>query len=135
MIEQRSGCIINTTSAQAILAVEGFSAYGSAKAAVITISRVAALENARYGIRVNALCPGSVQSRSWDQYADTLDVDDYVAQIPQRRVGRSEELADAALFLASPMASYVNGTVLIVDGGMSARTSLPRASPRKPKPA
>jgi NAD(P)-dependent dehydrogenase (short-subunit alcohol dehydrogenase family) len=135
MIEQRRGSIINTTSAQALVAVEGFSAYGAAKAGVINITKVAALENAKRGVRVNALCPGSIHSRSFDDYALTLGtgIAEYEAQIPQGRVGEPEEVANVALFLASPLASYVNGAVFVVDGGVSARIALPRDT--RPRPA
>jgi NAD(P)-dependent dehydrogenase (short-subunit alcohol dehydrogenase family) len=128
MIGQGAGSIINTTSAQALVAVEGFAAYGAAKAAVINITRVAALENGRRGVRVNALCPGSIHSRAFDEFATTLNsgLAEYEAQIPQGRVGEPQELANAALFLASPLSSYVNGSVLVVDGGVSARIALPR---------
>jgi NAD(P)-dependent dehydrogenase (short-subunit alcohol dehydrogenase family) len=136
MIAQGSGSIINTTSAQALVAVEGFAAYGAAKAGVINMTRVAALENGRRGIRVNALCPGSVHSRAFDEFATTLNsgLAEYEAQIPQGRIGQPQELANAALFLASPLSSYVNGSVLVVDGGVSARIALPRDTrPRGPR--
>jgi meso-butanediol dehydrogenase / (S,S)-butanediol dehydrogenase / diacetyl reductase len=127
MVPQRRGSIINTTSSSGLSGARMLGAYGAAKAGVAQLTRVAALENAQYGVRVNAVCPGVIETRPSmafiDAYPGGRPV--YEAQIPQRRVGQPEELANVALFLASDEASYVNGAEFVVDGGVAARIALP----------
>ena len=127
MIGQGSGSIISTTSSSGLGGAARFGAYGAAKAAVENLTRVAAVENARHGVRVNTICPGTVESRAAGAWLDSLPGGrrSYEAQIPQRRVGLAEEVANVAVFLASDEASYVNGATFVVDGGVAARIALP----------
>jgi 3-oxoacyl-[acyl-carrier protein] reductase len=93
-------------------------AYGAAKAAVLSLVRGLALEWAEFGIRVNAVAPGSI---STPISPSALDAERDRRAVPFARRGRPEEIGSAVLFLLSDMASYVTGQCLAVDGGMSAK--------------
>lgn len=115
--------VILTTSWLAKIGMPGSSALAMTKAALRALVRVAAAELAPQSIRVNALCPGAIETPLWGKLGlppDTLRAtgEAITAQIPLRRWGRAEELARAALFLASPASSYVTGVELDVDGGL-----------------
>jgi len=127
MVPQGSGSIINTTSSSGLAGARSLAAYGAAKAGVTNLTRVAAVENARFGVRVNALCPGSVRSRANDGFFAGFPGGEatYAAQIPQKRIGEAAEIAAVAAFLGSDEASYVNGTTFVADGGVAARIALP----------
>ena len=118
MMRQKSGNIINLSSSAAIEANEGRTAYAASKSALITSTQVLSKELAGCGIRVNAIAPGltqtdmMVESTPEDILANTLQ------RISMKRVGRPEEIANTALFLASDLSSYMTGQVLRVDGGM-----------------
>jgi 3-oxoacyl-[acyl-carrier protein] reductase len=121
MVPQRRGCILTTSSGAGLGAVHGLSAYGAAKAAVIQLMRSVALEYGPLGIRANAICPGSMETPQLRAWLDTQPGGDRLAAgIPLRRLGFPEEIANAALFLASDEASYVTGATLVVDGGTAA---------------
>jgi meso-butanediol dehydrogenase / (S,S)-butanediol dehydrogenase / diacetyl reductase len=127
MREQGSGSIVNTASISGTAGDYGMSAYNAAKAGVINLSRAAALENAKYGIRVNCVCPGAINTRV-SQLLGGDDVEGFkrrLAQNPIGRIGEPEEIANAVLFLASAEASFVTGAAIIVDGGLTAHTGLP----------
>jgi NAD(P)-dependent dehydrogenase (short-subunit alcohol dehydrogenase family) len=123
MIEQRSGAIVNTASNAAFAAARDRASYGAAKAAVVNLTRSTAVENGRFGIRANAICPGPIETPAFVRFAP--DIDFYRAQIPMRRLGTAEEVAELALFLASDRASYVSGTAISVDGAMMAALPAP----------
>jgi NAD(P)-dependent dehydrogenase (short-subunit alcohol dehydrogenase family) len=127
MVPHGRGSIISTSSAAGLGAVPGLSAYGSAKAAVIMLTRNAAIEYAHTGVRINAIAPGSMGTPAFAQWLDSMPVGlaGYEAQIPQQRLGRPEEIADAAVWLASDESSYVNGAVIPVDGGCWAKLASP----------
>ncbi len=118
MMRQKSGSIINLSSSAAIEANEGRTAYAASKSALITSTQVLSKELAGSGIRVNAIAPGltqtdmMVESTPEDILAKTLQ------RISMKRVGKPEEIANIALFLASDLSSYMTGQVLRVDGGM-----------------
>lgn len=128
MVPVGRGSIISTSSGAGLGAVPGLAAYGAAKAAVAMLTRVAAIEYAHTGVRVNAIAPGSMGTPAFGQWLDTLPVGlaGYEAQIPQNRLGRPDEIADAALWLASDESSYVNGAVIPVDGGCWAKLASPK---------
>lgn len=115
------GSIVNLSSLNGVLPTAGLGAYVASKAAVSALTRVAALEFADRGITVNAVCPGSIDTEITDRadFAD-LDWDAYVRTIPLNRRGRVEEVAQAALYLASDASRYVTGTNLVIDGGIAA---------------
>ncbi|WP_027000161.1 SDR family NAD(P)-dependent oxidoreductase [Eisenibacter elegans] len=121
MLAQQEGVIVNTASIAGLGAFHGHSAYAASKHAVIGLTRTAAVEYAKYGIRVNAVCPGFTETPMvFNAVSTTPDKLNKLAYInPTRRIGKPEEIADAILYLSSPQSSYVNGQSLAVDGGLS----------------
>ena len=128
MVPAGSGAIINVTSGAGLAAEPGLGAYGAAKAAVINLTKTAAVEYAAAGVRVNAISPGVIETPPLLAWTDQMPggLEGFVAQLPNRRMGRPEEIAAVAVFLASDEASYVNGSVLVVDGGVAARLASPK---------
>ena len=127
MVPQRRGCILTTSSGAGLGAVYGLSAYGAAKAAVINLMRCVALEYGSQGIRANAICPGTTETPQLRAWLDAQPGRDrFASGIPLRRLGLPEEIANAALFLASDEASYVTGAALVVDGGIASTLAVPR---------
>ena len=117
----RSGSIVNISSTYGHKAAAGGSAYVSSKFAVEGLTKTVALEQGNSGIRVNAVAPGLTDTDMADRFTGTAEVNDaLVATIPFLRRGSTEELANAIVFISSPEASYISGTVFDVDGGMSA---------------
>ncbi len=125
MIEQGSGNIVNISSMEGIEGFEGGSVYNASKAAVILLTKNMAMDYARKGIRVNAICPGFIDTPLATQMVLENEI---LADFRNRlidgvllgRVGRPEEIANAALFLASEEASFITGHALVVDGGFTA---------------
>ena len=120
MIRQGAGRIVNVASISGQRGGQGRAAYGAAKAGVILLTRVMAVELAPFGVNVNAIAPGPVdteQSRGTHTPATRRA---YHSRIPQGRYGEHREIAAAAMFLSSDAASFVNGSVLNVDGGFGA---------------
>jgi len=115
----RGGAIVNVASTAGLGGAPGMGAYAAAKHGVVGLTRTVALDEAARGIRVNAVCPGPIESGPiMDQPSA---VRERVGQhIPMRRMGRAEEVAAAIAWLASPSASYVTGVALPVDGGKTA---------------
>jgi NAD(P)-dependent dehydrogenase (short-subunit alcohol dehydrogenase family) len=123
MIETGGGAIINIASMNATVAFPMRLAYNAAKAAVVSMTQVLAIEWAEHGIRVNAIGPGVTRTNLVDKAIRDGLVNEaaYIKRTPQRRLGRPQEIAKAALFLASEEdSSFVTGTFLVVDGGWSA---------------
>lgn len=118
MMRQKSGSIINLSSSAAIEANEGRTAYATSKSALITSTQVLSKELAVCGIRVNAIAPGLTQTDMMVESTPEDILENTLQRISMRRVGRPEEIAKTALFLASDMSSYITGQVLRVDGGM-----------------
>jgi NAD(P)-dependent dehydrogenase (short-subunit alcohol dehydrogenase family) len=114
----RDGAIVNLTSVSALVADAESVAYEASKGAVDAATRGMARALAPYGIRVNAVGPGSMAKFQEQEPRDPRALDEYERRrIPLQRLGTGAEIADAVLFLASPAAAYVTGTVLHVDGG------------------
>jgi len=117
----RPGCIVSVASTHGLVALAGRSAYGIAKAAIIHMTRMLAIEWAEHGIRVNAIAPGRVDTPA---RAGSLAVPGFreqaLGRIPLRRFGTVEEVAAAVRYLVSPEAAYVTGQTLILDGGLTA---------------
>jgi NAD(P)-dependent dehydrogenase (short-subunit alcohol dehydrogenase family) len=121
MAGQGSGSIVNITSTYGHKAAAGAAAYVSSKFAVEGMTKSVALEQGNSGIRVNAVAPGPTDTPMLDRFTGTAEVNAaLVAQVPLRRRGTPEELANAIVFISSPEASYIAGAVFEVDGGMSA---------------
>lgn len=122
MIASGGGSIINVASFVAWLgAATSQTAYTASKGAVLAMTREIAVEYARKGVRCNALCPGPIETPLLMQLlSDETKRQRRFVHIPMGRLGQAEELAKAALFLASDDSSYMTGTSLIVDGGITA---------------
>ncbi|WP_055712751.1 SDR family NAD(P)-dependent oxidoreductase [Streptomyces torulosus] len=121
------GTIVNTASYTGLTGMAYVGAYAATKHAIVGLTRVAALELARKGIRVNAVCPGAVDTAMTDPgegvSAETVDKL-YRKRIPLGRIGRPEEVARLALFLSCEDSSYITGQPFVVDGGWLAGVSL-----------
>jgi 3-oxoacyl-[acyl-carrier protein] reductase len=115
MLRARFGRIVNVASIVGLRANAGQANYAASKAGVISLARTVAVEVARRGITVNSVAPGLIETRLTEGLDGSL-----ADAIPARRVGRPEEVAACIGFLASEEASYVTGTTLTVDGGLSA---------------
>ncbi|MDE2434675.1 MAG: SDR family oxidoreductase [Sphingomonadales bacterium] len=126
MRAQGGGVIVSTASASGIAADFGFAAYNAAKAGVINLTRTAAIDHARDGIRVNAVCPGPVDTPilAGIQAAPGLR-SEWENRVPMGRFARAEEIAEVVAFLASDAASYVTGISVPVDGGLTSHTGQP----------
>ncbi len=138
MIEARCGVVINTSSIGGVLGLPVRTGYSAAKAGVSMMTRVLACEWAPYGLRVNAVAPGYIDTQSPDSPASKghLDVDRIRRRIPSGLIGKPEHVAEAVLFLASDRSAYINGVTLAVDGGYMAFGAPTNAYPweRLPEP-
>jgi NAD(P)-dependent dehydrogenase (short-subunit alcohol dehydrogenase family) len=123
MVEGGGGSIVNTASAAGLVGWKGLAAYSAAKGGVVQMTKSAALDFAESGVRVNAICPGMTWTGRAGASADGESTPPEGSRPPQpmRRWGRPQELAAAALFLASDESSFVTGTAIPVDGGYVAR--------------
>src|SRR5689334_479204 len=121
MRAQGGGAVVNIASISGLGGDRGLAAYNAAKAAVVNLTRTAALELARAGIRVNAVCPGLIDTPALQRAFSRLPQQEGTARaaVPVGRFGRPDEVARAVLFLASDDASYVTGATLVIDGGLS----------------
>jgi 3-oxoacyl-[acyl-carrier protein] reductase len=117
MMKQKSGSIINMTSVVGIKGNAGQSNYAASKAGIIGFTKSIALELGSRGIRSNAIAPGFIETEMTGKLDEKV-VQSWRDAIPLRRGGKPEDVADACVFLASDMSSYVSGQVLQVDGGM-----------------
>jgi meso-butanediol dehydrogenase/(S,S)-butanediol dehydrogenase/diacetyl reductase len=129
MEKQGKGAIVNTASVAGIRSGAGGNAYSASKAAVINFTMTSACDLGSHNIRVNAVCPGLIETgmtKPVFDYARANDKEQKLgARCELRRYGRPEELAGAIAFLASDDASYVTGQALAVDGGNTASLNLP----------
>jgi 2-keto-3-deoxy-L-fuconate dehydrogenase len=125
MLERRAGSIVNVASvASSLTGVANRAAYGASKAAVIGLTKAVARDHIASGVRCNALCPGTTLSPSLDARIEATDDPDatrrqFIARQPMGRLGSVEEMAAAALYLASDESSFTTGSVLTVDGGQT----------------
>jgi NAD(P)-dependent dehydrogenase (short-subunit alcohol dehydrogenase family) len=125
MMRRGSGAIVNISSIRGLLGNPSLASYCSSKGAVVLLTRSLALDYARYGVRVNCICPGFVGSEMLTGYiARQADpgaaAKAFAGMAPMNRIGRPEEIAAAAVFLASRASSFVTGAALPVDGGYTA---------------
>ncbi|MBD2863943.1 SDR family NAD(P)-dependent oxidoreductase [Paenibacillus oceani] len=123
MERQGSGSIINTASTAGIRSEHSVAAYSASKHAVVGLTKSAALEYVKKGIRVNAICPGGVQTALTASVPKMLEQSGYVPEeVSNMRMGRyaqPEEMAEAVAFLASDKASYMTGSIMTIDGGLT----------------
>lgn len=120
------GAVVNVSSFHAHATIESFGAYAASKAGVAGLTRSIALDLAPQGVRVNAICPGIVSTAMWEAWIASADdpaqvVRDVTGYQPLGRIGEPDEIAAAIVFLASDEASFITGTTLYVDGGVTAR--------------
>jgi NAD(P)-dependent dehydrogenase (short-subunit alcohol dehydrogenase family) len=130
MIRSGQGSIVNMSSVQALATTGQVSPYAAAKGGILSLTRDMAREFGKHKIRVNSICPGCIHTPMMDRTLATMPNAEVVVErmaqaIPMQRLGRAEDIAKVALFLASPYADYVSGTSLVVDGGLLSKLPLP----------
>jgi len=122
MIARGGGAIVNIASVAALVGLRNRAAYCASKGAVVSLTRALAVDHVKDNIRVNAVCPGTVDSpwvrRLVEEAGESLD--ELTARQPLGRLGTPEEVADAVAYLASDAAGFVTGSVLVIDGGLTA---------------
>ena len=118
MVRRRSGTIINISSQMAFNGARHRSVYSSTKAAIVQFTKTAALEWGPWGIRVNCIAPGrTITPINTELLADPVEYETGLQRIPLQRYGQPDDIANAALFLASEAAAYITGHTVVVDGG------------------
>jgi NAD(P)-dependent dehydrogenase (short-subunit alcohol dehydrogenase family) len=121
MVPRKTGSIVNIASQLGLRGMVNRGAYCAAKAGVVNLTRVLGIELAKDNVRVNGIAPGTIKTPlSWRRWSDPQLLRETVAKIPMGRMGTPEEIASAALFLASDAASFITGQTLLVDGAESA---------------
>ena len=127
MIRQKSGAVVNTASVAGLVATPGMPAYVASKHAVIGLTKTASGEVARSGVRINAVCPGPIDTRMIHAIEGQINPSDpgfvgsrYQASIPLGRYGTPEEVANVVLFLCSDLSGNITGAQYVVDGGRTA---------------
>lgn len=130
MMRSGGGSIVNLSSVQALATTGQVSPYAAAKGGILSLTRDMAREFGKHRIRVNAICPGCIHTPMMDRTLDTMPDAETVVKcmaqaIPLQRLGTAEDIAKVALFLASPLADYVSGASLVVDGGLLSKLPLP----------
>jgi len=124
MVKQASGAIVNTSSVYGLVGSErGLPAYVASKHGIVGLTRTAALEYALLGIRVNAVCPGAIDTPFRERLVEKSREKNLEnsQRYPIGRIGRPDEVANAVVWLCSEAASYITGSVLTIDGGLTAR--------------
>jgi len=126
MISKKDGAIVNIASQLGVVGAERFSAYCASKGGLILLTKAMALECAKYGVRVNCVCPGAIETPMLDREVNLENRPDearirFLSKHPVGRLGRPEEVANAVLFLASDKASFITGEALLVDGAYVAQ--------------
>jgi NAD(P)-dependent dehydrogenase (short-subunit alcohol dehydrogenase family) len=127
MKQQNSGCIILMASEQAFIAKEQCAVYGASKAAIAQLAKSTALDYAAYGIRVNCVCPGTIDTPLYQRVIKKFQKKNHLPEqtikaniaqrLPLKRVGKPEEVADVVAFLCSDAATFMTGALVNVDGG------------------
>ncbi len=128
-LKERRGAIVLTSSVQAFANEPQIAVYAATKAGLLGMTRAMSLDFAPEGIRVNAVCPGAIQTGMMESFLnDHPNPEEFLQtvgrSVPLQRIGQPEDIARAVWFLASPQASYITGTTLVVDGGLLCRLAL-----------
>lgn len=126
MMTRRSGVIVNISSVNALTGVH-FPAYTAAKGGILSLTKLVAYQYAEFGIRVNAICPGTIVTQSTPEHYDKHPEAEaeLLTLYPARSFGTPDDIADCALFLCSDQAKFINGTYVVVDGGITAGYRVP----------
>jgi NAD(P)-dependent dehydrogenase (short-subunit alcohol dehydrogenase family) len=122
MLTNGGGAIVNISSAAGLVAIPGIPIYTASKHGVVGLTKAVAVEYAKQGIRVNVVCPGSIQTDMYERFAkgNAQGIEQMKQMHPIGRVGKAEEIANAAIWLCCDGASFVTGQSLGVDGGYTA---------------
>ena len=128
-LKKMHGCVVNISSVQAFANEPHIAAYAASKAGLLALTRGMALDFSTDGVRVNAVCPGAIQTGMMegflrDQRDPVTAINEIGSRIPLGRVGQPEDIAKAVYFLASQAASYITGAMLVVDGGLLTKLSI-----------
>jgi NAD(P)-dependent dehydrogenase (short-subunit alcohol dehydrogenase family) len=122
MLKQGSGVIVNTASVAGLIGTPGATGYTASKHGVVGLTKTAALEYAKAGIRINAICPGAIHTELVDRMVQKYPFMQkfYEDAHPIGRIGKVEEVAGAVAWLCSPWASFMTGNAMVIDGGFTA---------------
>jgi 3-oxoacyl-[acyl-carrier protein] reductase len=121
-LRESRGCIVNIASVNALMAIGKLHLYSAAKAGLLSLTRTMAFEHGPAGVRVNAICPGTIQTEVWEPILQERPnlMTEIARHYPLGRVGQPEDVASMALYLASDEARFVTGATFVVDGGITA---------------
>ena len=121
MLATGGGAIVNTSSGAGVIGIAGQSAYAAGKHAIIGLTKAAALDYAASGVRINAVCPGIIETPMMDRFSGGTEEgrQRVIGQEPIGRMGRPEEIASAVLWLCSDLGAFTVGHALVVDGGQT----------------
>lgn len=116
------GSIVNIASVNGLIGLQGIHAYSAAKGGVIALTRSMAIAHGKDNIRINCICPGTIQTEVWEPMLERNPkiLEEITQWYPLGRIGQPIDIANAALFLASDEANFATGTVLVIDGGLTA---------------
>lgn len=122
LLMKQGGCIVNIASVAGVQGFPGHCAYSASKHAVIGLTKTAAVEFVRFGIRVNAVCPGFTQTPMVENAIkeDAVYAEKLMNSIPMRRLASAQEIADMVVFLCSEQSTFITGQAMVVDGGITA---------------
>lgn len=121
MLKQGKGVIVNHSSTHGLISTPfGVSPYDASKHGVIGITKSAAMENGKKGIRANVICPGEINTGMMNLNLSQADLDRIASRQPMGRGGTPEEVAEMVVFLCSDGASFINGSTIVIDGGLTA---------------
>ena len=118
MMKTRGGCIINTASINAVMPTANKASYAASKAAIVSLTKTSAAELSPYNIRCNAILPGYIETGMMSARLATNEKEKILALIPERTIGKPEDVANLAVFLASEKARFITGAAYEVTGGM-----------------
>jgi NAD(P)-dependent dehydrogenase (short-subunit alcohol dehydrogenase family) len=121
MLATGGGAIVNTSSGAGVIGIAGQAAYAASKHAVVGLTKSAALDYAAAGVRINAVCPGIIETPMMDRFSGGTEQgrQRVIGQEPVGRMGRPEEIASAVLWLCSDLGAFTVGHALVVDGGQT----------------